>query len=64
MYRVKKEQQEIEGNAITLCGITDETGMIMTLTSDFETAENFVKLLNEFSVERCHVTEIAEDMFY
>ncbi len=64
MYRVEKEQSEIEDSEIILCGIADENGMIMTLTSDFETAENFVKLLNELSVESCHVTEMAEDMFY
>lgn len=64
MYKAEKEQIEIEDSAKTVCGIADENGMIITFTSDFETAENFAALLNELSVERCHVAEIAEDMFY
>lgn len=64
MYRAEKEQAEIEDCIKTVYGIADESGMIITFTSDFQTAERFALLLNELSVERCHVAEIAEDMFY
>ncbi|MBQ4604463.1 MAG: hypothetical protein IJB16_07655 [Clostridia bacterium] len=64
MYRAEKEQAEFEDCIKTVCGIADENGMIITFTSDFETAEEFARLLNKLSVEICHVTEIAEDMFY
>lgn len=64
MYRAEKEQTEIEECSATVCGIADENGMIISFTSDFEIAEEFARLLNELSVESCHVAEIAEDMFY
>lgn len=64
MYKAETEQIETEDSVKTVCGIADESGMIITFTSDFEAAERFALLLNELSVERCHVAEIAEDMFY
>ena len=64
MYKAEKEQTEIEDSPVTVCGISDEKGLIIDLTTDFNAAEDFVRLLNDNSVERCHVTEIAEDLFY
>lgn len=64
MYKAKKLKSEIKDSCIDVCGVSDESGIIYTFTSDFEAVENFVRILNENSVERCHVADIAEDMFY
>ena len=64
MYKAEKLKSEIEDSSIDICGISDENGIIYTFASDFENVENFVRILNENSVERCHVADIAEDVFY
>ena len=64
MYKAEKLKSEIENGSMNTCGVSDENGMIYTFASDFGTVEKFVRILNENSVERCHVAEIAEDMFY
>ncbi|MBQ2847488.1 MAG: hypothetical protein IJE74_04460 [Clostridia bacterium] len=64
MYRAEKEQTEIEDSPVTVCGVSDEKGLIIDFTTDYKVAEDFARLLNNNSVERCHVTEIAEDLFY
>lgn len=64
MYKAEKLKSEIETDSMNICGISDENGIIYTFASDLEAVENFVRILNENSVERCHVAEIAEDIFY
>ena len=64
MYKAEKLKSENEIGSVNTCGVSDENGIIYTLASDFGAVENFVRILNENSVERCHVAEIAEDMFY
>ena len=62
MYIVKKEKSETE-EGVVICGIADESGIIIRFISDSDSAESFAKFLNDLSVERCHVAEIAEDIF-
>ena len=60
MYHTEKERS----NGDFLYGIADENGLIISFTPDFNAAENLVTLLNGLEVERCHVIEIVEDLFY
>ena len=62
MYKVKMEKSENE-EGIVICSIADEKGVIFRFVSDPDSAERFAGLLNELSVERCHVAEITEDVF-
>lgn len=64
MYKAEKLKSEIENDSTNTCCISDENGIIYTFASDFAAVEDFARILNENSVERCHVAEIAEDMFY
>ena len=64
MYRVEKEQIEIEGSTLTVYGIADEKGFIFDFTTELQKAEETVTLLNENNVEHCHVADIIEDIIY
>lgn len=63
MYKAEMEQSETEDSSAAVCSIADENGIIFKFSSDFHAAEKLALLLNKLSVERCHVTEIAEDFF-
>ncbi len=64
MYKAEQKEISAEGETVTVWGIADENGFILDFTTDYEAAESFVRMLNENGVERQHVTEIAEDLFY
>ncbi len=64
MYRAEQKQISVEGCFVKVWGISDENGFILDFTTDNEKAEKLAAILNENSVERQHVTEIAEDLFY
>ncbi|MBQ2973874.1 MAG: hypothetical protein IJE19_05915 [Clostridia bacterium] len=64
MYRAEQKQISAEDDSVTVWGISDEKGFILDFTTDYGQAENLAALLNENSVERQHVAEIAEDLFY
>lgn len=64
MYNTELKEISSDGEIITVWGVSDENGFILDLTTDCEAAERFVRLLNENEVERLHVIEIAEDVFY
>ena len=62
MYKAKMEKSEIK-ESVVIYSIADESGIIIRFISDYDSAEGFANLLNELQVERCHVAEIAEDVF-
>lgn len=64
MYRAEQKQISVEGESVMIWGISDENGFILDFTTDYGEAEKLVAILNENSVERQHVAEIAEDLFY
>lgn len=64
MYKAESKEISSEGESVTVWGVSDENGFIIDFTTDYETAERFVRILNENEVERQQVAEIAEDIFY
>lgn len=64
MFKAEMEKSDFEDCSETVCSIADENGKIITLEISFDAAEKFAHSLNELSVERCHVVDIAEDIFH
>ncbi len=64
MYKAEEEKAVIEGEEVTLYGISDENRFYCGFTVSRETAEGVAALLNANEVESCHVTDIIEDLFY
>ena len=64
MYKIKEVSLKVEGTDVTSIGIFDEKEMICDLPVKTDIAKKTVKLLNDNEVERCHVFDIVEDMFY
>lgn len=64
MYRAEQKEISTEDGIISVCGIADDNGFILDFTTDKNTAEKFADVLNVNQVERIHIAEIIEDMFY
>ena len=64
MYRAEQKEISTEDGIISVWGIADDNGFILDFTTDKNTAESFAAVLNENRVERIHIAEIIEDMFY
>lgn len=64
MYKAEQKEISAEGESITVWGVSDENGFILDFTTDYQEAERFAAVLNENAVEKQHIAEIAEDMFY
>ncbi|MBO5859730.1 MAG: hypothetical protein J6R20_08170 [Clostridia bacterium] len=64
MYYATKRTLIIDKERIIQYGIADETAEFCFFTQNEDEALNLAKLLNECKVERVHVLDIIEDMFY
>lgn len=64
MYITESKEISADGGTVLVWGVSDEHGFILDFTENQSLAEEFVVLLNENKVDRQHVVEIAEDMFY
>ena len=64
MYRAEQKEISTEDGIILVWGIADDNGFILDFTTDKNTAEKFADVLNENLVERIHIAEIVEDIFY
>ncbi len=65
MYYTQEKEIEIEGELKTLYGVADNNGLLLYDFTEYAVeAEKVVNLLNENKVERCHIADFIEDMFY
>ena len=64
MYTVEKVKIKAESSEKELYAVADESGIICDFTSNFSVAEKLVRALNKNNVERCHVMDVIEDIFY
>ena len=64
MYRAEEKLVSSENGLISVWGIADEYGFIIDFTGSRNIAEEIADIINENNVERIHIAEIIEDMFY
>lgn len=64
MYLIAKETVVAEDSEMEFYGISDNNGLIITFTEDFEEAKKFVELCNENNVESNHISDLIEDFYY
>ena len=64
MYRAEEKLVSSENGLISVWGIADEYGFIIDFTDIRNIAEEITDIMNKNNVERIHIAEIIEDMFY
>lgn len=64
MYRTVSKTALIENKTVKLFGIAQENEIICLFSEDKDKADYFTRICNENGVERNHILDLIEDMYY